>query len=514
MKSALQTPLDQIALRAWERIDPPSRKAFFAAMAVSVLAFGFEMTNLTLHHDDINHIFIADTILGHFLGRFGFGRFHYYTQNAYVMPFIQVLQGTLFTAVYGVLIARFWGLRTTLDIALVACVVCVFPYMAQLYQYNTSAAPFPLAHLLSAVAVMLSVRATVVSTFIASILYLGAFSIYQSVVANAATVYLVWLAARVAFYAGDARLLSRTLGKSTGAALAAVVVGGAAYLVCVSQMNIQFDSYQSAGSAFSLSGERNFSKSVPAVVAGTRSFLLWPENYFPAYLKIAQLVILAGAVLAILRLSIGAPRKLAALVVLCLAAISPRLLQFLHPGGTFHNLTLTAYAVSIAGGVMLALRGSGPLFKNVWTFVAIFLLAGYVLQCNWISTVGHLNMRAHFSTTTQILAALRSQHGNGWSGDRIAVVGEYEMSKAYPFRPGTGVAPDFMNAQHMTLMARLLRDRATFFEADEAMTDVARFAESRPTWPSPESIGVVNGLAVVVLGPPRPGGGRIPDRAP
>lgn len=508
MNSALQAPLDQIALRAWNRIDPSSRRAFFVAMAVSILAFAFEMTNLTLHHDDISHIFIEDTILGHFLGRFGFGRFHYYTQNAYVMPFLQVLQGTLFTAVYGVLIGRLWGLRSTLDLALVASVVCVFPYMAQLYQYNTSAAPFPLAHLMAAGAVVLSVRATVASTCVASLLYLGAFSIYQSVVANAATIFLLWAAARVAFGAEDSRRLARTLGKATGAALAAVLIGGGAYVICVSQLNIPFDSYQSAGDAFSLGGLRDPSAAVTALAAGTRSFFLWPESYFPSYLKVTQLALLVGAMLVIVRLSISTPRKIVVLGMVGLACISPRLLQFLHPGGTYHNLTLTAYAVSIAGAVLFILRGARPLPRNAATLAVLFLLAGYVLQCNWISTVGQLNMRAHFSTTSQILAALRSHQGTGWNGERVAVVGEYEMTRSYPFKPGTGVTPDFMNARHMTLMARLLRDRAIFVEADETMPQVTRFAETRPPWPSPESIGVVNGQAVVVLGTGRSGNVR------
>ena len=503
MKLALQAPLDQIALRAWNRIDPSSRRAFVATMVVSVLAFGFEMTNLTLHHDDISHIFIEDTILGHYLGRFGFGWFHYYTQNAYLMPFLQILQGTVFTAVYGVLIARFWGLRTTLDIALVASVVCVFPYMAQLYQYNTSVAPFPLAHLLAAAAVVLSVRATLTSTLVASLLYVGAFSIYQSVVAIAATVFLVWLAARVAFCEEEPRLLARTLAKATGAAIAAVFMGGAVYLFCVSLLNIPFDSYQSAGDAFSLSGRRDVSQTLSVLVTGTRGFLFWPENYFPSYLKYTQLVLLASAALVCIRLSVRTPGKLAALALLGLASLSPRVLQVLHPAGTYHNLTLTGYAVFVAGCVMVILRNAGPLARNAATFAVLFLVTGYVLQCNWISTVGHLNMRAHFSTTTQILAALRSVRGTEWDGKRIVVVGHYDMPPAHPFRPGTGVTAEFMNAKHMTFMARLLRDSATFVEADATMPGVLRFAASRATWPSPDSIGVVDGVGVVVLGSSR-----------
>ena len=53
MKSLINTPLDQIAAEWWGGIDDACKKAFFVAVVVNVLAFGFEMTNLSLHHDDV-----------------------------------------------------------------------------------------------------------------------------------------------------------------------------------------------------------------------------------------------------------------------------------------------------------------------------------------------------------------------------------------------------------------------------------------------------------------------------
>jgi len=49
-------------------------------------------------------------------------------------------------------------LRKTLDLTLVAAVMCVFPYMAQVYQYNSTMASYSVAHLLAALAVILSTR--------------------------------------------------------------------------------------------------------------------------------------------------------------------------------------------------------------------------------------------------------------------------------------------------------------------------------------------------------------------
>ena len=102
-------------------------------------------------------------------------------------------------SVYGVVVARFWGVRRAIDIALITAIVCVFPYMAQTYQYNTSMAANPLAHLLVAAAVVFSTRATVRNVAIAAALFLAGFSIYQAVAANAATIFMIWLLARLLF---------------------------------------------------------------------------------------------------------------------------------------------------------------------------------------------------------------------------------------------------------------------------------------------------------------------------
>jgi hypothetical protein len=79
------------------------------------------------------------------------------------------------------------------------------------------------------------------------------------------------------------------------------------------------------------------------------------------------------------------------------------------------------------------------------------------------------------------------------------VVGAYNMPTGFPFRPATGVATTFMNAGHMSHIARLLRDEATFIQAGPEVAGALAFAAGRKPWPSPESVGVVDGMAVVVL---------------
>jgi len=500
MKSLYGTPLDQILADGWNGIDHTHKKAFFIVAFVNLLAFGFEMTNLTLHHDDLFQIFIQDDILGHYLGRFGVGKLHYYAQNAYFMPFLQMLEGIFFMSIYGILVAHYWGARKVLDIILIASIVCVFPYMAQVYQYNTSMATYSLAHLLAAAAVILSTRGTFIHCAIATLLYIAAFSIYQSIIANAATIFVIWLLALLLFYKEGAAITSRTVFRSIIGALLSVAIGGLLYILIVSFMDLDFDSSHAAGEAFQLGKGFNFTFAISEILRGTRSFFMWPENYFPFYLKIAQLVLIGGAGIFCLLLPKSLGGKITAVLLLVLTCFTPRILQFIHPTGTYHNLTLTAYSLVIAGAVMIINRGGyAVIIRNATSILAFLLIAGYSMQCNWISTVNYLNTMAHYMTLTQVLARARSLHDDNWDGKKIAVVGTYNMPSGYPYKPATGVAVKFTDAFHMQHLANLMRDDVTFVQADNTMPEVMEYAKTHSTWPNPASVGIVNGMGVVVF---------------
>ena len=499
LRSLIAVPLEEAVTACWNAVEPASKKAFLAALVVSVLAFGFQMTNLTLHHDDVLQIFNQTTGVGHGTGRFGLGWLHYFTQNHYFMPFLQMLEGIVMMSAYGVLVARFWGARKAADIALMAAIMCVFPYMAQVYQYNTAMATYSAAHLLVVLAVMLSVRARVVSVAVAALLYMASLSIYQSVAANAATLFVLWLLSRHLFGGNRNKLVSRGTAMATIAAAVAAITGGALYLGAVSMMHIDFDAYQSAGDAFKLHDAMNVPYAVPAMVEGTRNFFFWPEHYYPEYLKKIHLALLGAATLLCVWVPERLTAKVTAVALLVVASLSPRVLQLLHPEGNYHNLTLTAYALVIAGAVMIVNRAGPVIVRNASMVLTGLLVAGYVIQCNWISTVNHLNTVAHFTMTSEVLARVRSIPDARWDGKKIVVVGRYDMPSDYPFRPATGVATQFMDAPHMEAMARLLRDEATFVAADATMPKVLEYALAHRPWPDPGSVGIVDGMGVVVF---------------
>jgi hypothetical protein len=503
MNNLLTTPLEQSITRGWHRIDRAQKAALGIVIAVSVLAFGFEMTNLTFHHDDAVYIFVDDARIGRSLGRFGFGFLHYYTQNAYIMPFLQMAQAIALMAVCGLMIARVWKLERPLDIALVAALVCVFPYMAQIYQYNFCTVPFALAHLLAAAAVMLSIRATVLSVLAAAVLYAATFSVYQAVLANAATLLAFWFLATLLFKVRDGAPVRSALLKPTVAAAVAVILGGLLYIALVAVSGKGVSHYQGADEAFAMRPKLDPTLMASLLSQGSRAFFIWPEHYFPPYLKVLQIVLVGGAALACLSLPKTWRAKAAALVVFGLALVAPRTLHLLHPGGNFHQLTLTAYAVVIAGSLMIILRGAAALLRNAAAVISLIVIAGYVMQCNWISTVNAQNTMAHFAQATQILARARSLPDSNWDGNTIVVSGSLRLFDEYPFRKTTGVSSDFINASHLQYVARLLRDNVKVVPIEEASPTVQAATVHLPVWPHPQSVTVIEGVAVVALGKPR-----------
>lgn len=503
MNTAMRVPIDHWLPGLWKRIDHAYKRAFLAAACVSLLAFGFEMTNLTLHHDDLAHLMVGKPLVGYYLGRFVNAWLFFYTLQGHFSPFLHLTIGLLLMCAYGVLVAHLWGVRRTLDVALVAAIVCVFPYMAHVYQYNSAMVAYPLAHLLAAAAVVLSTRTRPLSTLLSALMFFLAFSIYQAVLANAATLFVLWLLTQALATEGGQR---QTLGVAIRASIStllAVAAGGILHVLVVKALDIPFDSAQGADQAFSLRArlEHGLQLGLAAseVLRGSRAFFVWPEAYLPQSLKALHALLLAVAAVGCLVLPRGVAAKAAALVLLAVALVAPRAMQFLHPQGSFHKLTLTAYALVIAASVMISMRMRWVPIRNAAALAATLLIAGYVAQCGWISTVNLLNTQAHFSTTTQILARLRSMPEQSWDGKTIAVVGSYDMPTTFPFQPATGVASRFMNAGHMTHIARLLRDEATFVPANASMPDVLAFAAGRKPWPSPDSVGVVDGVGVIVL---------------
>ncbi len=213
-----------------------------------------------------------------------------------------------------------------------------------------------------------------------------------------------------------------------------------------------------------------------------------------------QLLFLAAAGILCVHFARGSVLKGLVIFILFLTMLLPRVLQLIHPEGHYHDLTLTGYAVLVAGMVMLVSRMGGVIVRNFSCILAIILIFGFVVQCNWISSVNKLNMFAHYSTMTQILTRIKSIPSVRRIGSPVYVVGVYRhMSSHYPFMSATGVASKFIDAPHMQKLAQLLREDIDFVAATRDDAGIMEYANRNWPWPHPSSVGVVEGVGAVII---------------
>lgn len=497
--NAIRSPLENIVSTAWLSIPAAYRMALVVTLLVNLAAYGFHMTNLSFHHDDVGQFFRLDGRMGHQLGRYGYSWLHHYVQGDYYLPFLQLLEAIILTTTYGLVVAHAFGLRRTADVAIAASIVSVFPYMAQLYHYDTAAFPFSVAHLLAGLGALLSLNHRRIGVVVAALLYAAAFAIYQSVLGNALAI--------VAFAAIFRLIAANDKDSAQGdnvalvllRALIAIVSGGLLYVLIVKFSGVPVDSYQGADKAFSIGSGIDLPLSLSVVLKATKGALVWPENYFPLWAKQLQQVLIAMAGLYCLVSAVDVRRKCAVLILLALGLMAPRALQFLHPHGAFHNLTLTAYAVVIAGVFGIVARCSGTVVRNLALLAACLIVYAYVVQANWMATVNYLNWNAHQLTMSRILARVDALGPGGWDGRTVAVHGKLNLVDSYPYKKETGVAVSFIDEEHFQKFARLLRQDVQVVRSKEMSAELLRSVAELPTWPAAGSVQLVGNTAVVVL---------------
>lgn len=498
MTTNFNQTIEQFMVSLWMRTPQEYRRATPWIILIGILGFGFEMTNLSLHHDDVAQFFHTGQT-GHALGRYGYSWIHYYFQQNYYAPFFQVILGVLALTIYGLCVAATWQTTRTLDVVLVGSTLAVFPYMAQHYSYNTSLLPFSIAHAMSAAAILLCMRFNALR-FISAIVLMGfAFSIYQSVIGNAIALACFATVASLINTNNQTSSIKESIGRALAIPLVAVIFGGILYLGMVAIIGIPTSTYQNADKAFTVPDTINIGMTLRLVIEGTRSFLFWPENYFPAGLKAIQLGLIAAAALACLFQPVSIAKKVVLAICAVGGLLAPRALQILHPLGTYHNLTLTAYGMVVAGAVMLALRARSNFWRNLICVATIALIFKYVMLSNWISTVNYLNYSAHQSVLTQILTRIRDFPPATITQPEVAVIGTLKMPDAYPFLSQTGIATDYISLNHLGKFSALMGQPVKFVGADHLPQPVLEVIKSVPVWPAPGSVFNAGGTVVVVL---------------
>lgn len=174
-------------------------------------------------------------------------------------------------------------------------------------------------------------------------------------------------------------------------------------------------------------------------------------------------------------------------------------MQLIHPHYDYHDMTLTAYAISIAGSLTIINKAGNIIYRNIGNLIAIIMIWSYIIQCNWVSTVNHFNNIAHFSIMTEVFSRAGTAKPESWDGKTIIVDGKYKMLSSYPYRKAGGVSPEYIDEEHMQSLTTLLRRDISIISIGNSDLSFQKLAKSLPVWPASGSLVIKDGIAIVKM---------------
>ena len=135
----------------WNSIDATYKNAFWLVMVFSLLAWGAELVNHTDNVDDYIQSMIHSPMVWTQLGRWGADILYFYGLGGWYMPTLHLLIG-LIVNTSTILIAIYYfshGRKTSLsNIVLPAGLYVTFPYLTDVFGFNTAQVLIPLSNLL------------------------------------------------------------------------------------------------------------------------------------------------------------------------------------------------------------------------------------------------------------------------------------------------------------------------------------------------------------------------------
>ena len=332
----IEAALDRLHLAlngsARDRHDNVEATAMAVALALAVIAFGFELTNPTLGIDDFAHLGMPFGWDAFYIGRGTWGTLlvQYLTPGGWITPFVSLFIGLVLQLLAAVLVGWALGVRglPPLQQALLYALFVAFPYFACQMAFDYVQIAYPLASLLMVCGVLLALAGDRLRGACAALAIGFAVSIYQGSLSVLAPVAL--LAPLAARGASVAKIAGR-FGRVTGAALA----GGALYFA-VHKVILAITGVVAQNPYYSVSFDWRFWERLAFIRGEIVYLLLGAGDVIPA----KAVVIGALAALVLLLHAVRAQRSgrhrlrwLALCVLLgVLLAISPFLVLFLHEG--------------------------------------------------------------------------------------------------------------------------------------------------------------------------------------
>ena len=261
-----------------ERHGNAEAAAMAVALALAAIAFGFELTNPTLGVDDFTYLDIPFTWDPFWIGRGSWGGLlvQYLTPGGWMTPFVSLVIGILLQLLTAVLIGWALGVRalSPLQQALLYALFVAFPYFACQMAFNYVQIAYPLASLLMACGVLLTLAGGTGRSVCAAIAIAFAISIYQGSLSVLAPVALL---APLAV----AEPRGRAIVGRYGRVLIAVLAGGALYFAAHKSI-LAITGVVAQNPYYSVSFDWRFWERLASIRGETAFLLLGASDVIPA----------------------------------------------------------------------------------------------------------------------------------------------------------------------------------------------------------------------------------------
>jgi hypothetical protein len=498
----------------WRDVSNGSKTVFTVSLAANFLAFGFLFANLSLNHDGFGFITI-DGSWARSTGRWATDILYaVFFRNHQLIWLHGILGSALFVAT-GMSVCRTLGVRLLPARLIVVLLYSLFPYMCSYYGYAFHVPIYAFACLLVHYSVELACKGAR-GAAVGSVLVMLSLACYQAFIASAATLALAACAAELA--KADGRGQAAAALRMLGRAALMFVSGGVLYAVSIkistSVFNIQLTTYQGAAGLLSFDWAAIIA-GLPSVAWETARFLgmrlpsIYPESlYFTPTHKLMCLAVYAAAFAGLWASGRMMAARIGACALFLAALFAPRAVQVFHPGGNYHELTLTGYGVFIAASAAFAMNVSGRWPRTGVQAVVALLIAGFLHSNNVGASALVFDYQAIMHWGNRILARVE-QHPRYSAPPAGAVrkavfVGDlYKVSEWYyrgrPFVQAVGIADGVPNIIFDAIFRLLRVNASTDGLSDGSRRQAAAFAAGRPAWPHPDSVTVLEDGTIVVI---------------
>jgi hypothetical protein len=504
--SVFNTQIDRLVIAKWQEIDPNYKRIFFIFFMLNIFSYGFEMTNLILNYDDVVHFFETEhPARGVAVGRWLWGVVHYFFLNQYFLPLVSLPISISCMFFYGYFICRIWQLTDVVSIFFIIVILSLFPYMADIYTFNSCALPYALSHGLAAAGIYVALKDRwfhiILGAFLISLSIAG----YQTVISSIAVIVVFFgiISLNIEIGPNNFKETLRNVLKIILAVLIGFILYFASVKISLYITGMHLAAHGGADSMFSLKSKSLFAGFSKAF-SGTTDFLFSSEAYFPLYIKAIYTMFMSLSIIFLLKnIKNSRLKSLFSILLLTSAIFLARFLQIVNPDAHYPARTLTSYAVLYAGCFMICTKFDSIFLRNLVLIGASIMCLGFIYQNNQKFVTGLQNTRAEQAFISRIIARAEQLPGYSKLKHKVfASIGRLPrgaLYNGYPFSGPPGINLFSATGRSTIIPALRLMRIDAIPPTIKQMRIAEEYARTHRAWPHPDSVAIVDDVVVIVL---------------